>query len=329
MNIVPLTTTLKNWFIGVPTRPAVSPDLVDWARPRRLLGLLYHIQSDLNESNYIECQSAWLRNQASHLLRLKILAEIWPSDWALPVAIKGTDYIENLYGDPGARWCADMDLLIPATQLSSLGERLGQLYPDRVHERPLGRAKNATGQVQLKIDEMLFEFHSQPGPDHFVGQWANDIIARSQPGQDESSHLRFPSAVDRLCIWLVNQSKTRFVDGLCALIDFAMIVRAISREGKLALEKAEQTIHQRRLENAFHLAIYRLRLMGISSYPHPIDTGPLHAFMNRFTVGESAPVVIPGRLRQEALKFWLCPAHNRPKYVTYSMTRLAEVLGFR
>ena len=73
----------------------------------------------MNESNRRDCQSAWARNQASHLLRLKILSDIWRADWPTPVAIKGTDYIENLYIDPGARWCADMDLLVSPSTLSN------------------------------------------------------------------------------------------------------------------------------------------------------------------------------------------------------------------
>ena len=228
---------------------------LEFARVQRIDGLLYHIGGCLGESKTAPLERIWKQNTAKYL---NLIAAVRPLITSLDdevVWLKGADYIENLYGDPGARQMADLDLLISPRALKELAAQLSAGYKIRTRTQT---------ELGVEIAGGLIEFHAQIG---LRAQSTIDpahILRRSVQRRINGYDYLFPTDLDRLLIWLTNQSKAAFIDGLWAYVDLALILkRLLKHPNGHPWEDVKAHIHHAHLTAAFQLALLRLEEYGI------------------------------------------------------------------
>ncbi len=315
MNQQPLITSLRNWLADRPTRPPIGDDLEQLIDAHRLSGLLYHIGAHLGESIAQSAQKEWTNNAAAYLSRFRAVQEHWPSQASAPLLLKGADYIENLYFTPGARRCVDIDILVPPDSHDSVNAAFAQ-FPrrkDPLYERLPTDPIYAQG---FMVGENLVELHRDAGPNHSAPLDVDSIYQRSLLKEIDGFWVRYPHPDDRLLLWLQNQSKSAFVDGLWSTVDLALILQERLKQGDIhELTRLKELATQYGLDNAFDLAMLRLDRHKI--WPGRLQRGSrmLARFANRICIDADTPTIMAARWRRQSLKLWLCPTRRRPAMV--------------
>ncbi|MFN3200096.1 MAG: nucleotidyltransferase family protein [Bradymonadia bacterium] len=254
-------TALRRWRRGEPPGPVSDASLV-LAEAHGLLACLHHIGADLSPTGAQRAEHAWFQNTAAHMLRMRTLGDVWP-DWAPPpMIIKGADLSEMLYGDPGVRRSADLDLLLPdpmfepvCAHLTSCAEEVRtpttRVATSRIHEKGF---VFTTGRHRV-----VLELHrdAQPrwrGPLRGTELWLRSSVR---------GPYRAPSPSDRLLLWLTNLANDGCLDRLRDWLDLAVLLDTLPMSPSL-----DNHIAEAGLRHPWHLAQIRLAQTGLGVVGH-------------------------------------------------------------
>ena len=283
----------------------------------RLAGLLYHIGAPGSEPITDLMEKEWSRNTAAHLIRVKTIFEIWPRGHAEPFFFKGADFTENLYGDPGARGSADLDVLLPPDGWQDILNCFDQ------SARRLGGRVTRQGDVHCyHLNDCLFELHRNAAPTPTSLLNFEDIYRRGLTSFIDGDPVRYPCAQDRLYLWLANQSKTSFMDGLWSLVDLALILKQCTPSlSPVALQQLLDQSNSVGLERSLSLALLRLfesSLLSKDFEPMPrLDT----KILGKLLIKRDTPVVVASAWRRQLLKLWLCPPGQRMNMLSQMLAK--------
>ena len=242
--------SIRAWLQTGIRQAELPDDSSEFARVQRIGGLLYHIGGCLGESNTASFERMWRQNTAKYLHLTTVVQPLLKNLDGEVVWLKGADYVENLYGDPGARQMADLDLLVSPRALKQLTLEL--TTEDRI------RSRTAT-ELGVEIDGGLIEFHSQVGLHTQSTIDPGAILRRSIQRRINGCDYAFPTDLDRLLIWLTNQSKAAFIDGLWAYVDLVLILKKLLKApGGHQWDTVKAHVDDARLSTAFALALMRL-----------------------------------------------------------------------
>ncbi len=258
-----LIAELRSWLEDVPRSGEILPEgTLQSAAHHRADGFLYHIGTALCESDSSAAQKAWSRNLAGHLARTSFFEALWPKNAPPPLVIKGADLAENLFDDPGARRCVDLDILLPEPEFSVVMNAITdhvEVSERARHERFESDADYAVG---FRRDGVLIEIHRALQPMHRSILDPSALYARGQRGVLGSQDVLYPAIQDRLKIWLVNHSKTGFRTDLADLIDLSLILD--SMEANAVLDQAiDDMSSMPSLHRAFDLALHQFDASGL------------------------------------------------------------------
>ena len=260
------------------------------------------------------CKSTWTQNIAHHLLRTAALRQAQDHRWPAPLLFKGSDFIENLYFDPGhgpvQTWMSSCRHILSTTQSSLLAR-----FPSRPPHRSAAHREQSKTQCSILVNGALLEIHAVPAPRLLCNDWVDQVYERGYEAQLDGMKVRFPNPTDRLCLWLVNQLKAGFIDGPLSLVDLSLILRSMSQTAELSWTALREEIKIRGLANAFELAMLRLRTWGIYPEPLPSSSTVVAHLANHLCVSENAPSRLPHPIQSESLKIWLCPPSNRLEWI--------------
>ena len=257
-----------------------------------MLGLLYHVEARLCDSDLALCKSTWTQNIAHHLLRTAALRQAWDHRWPAPLLFKGSDFIENLYFDPGARPCADLDVIVPTHSFNHISQSLLARFPSRPPHRSAAHREQSKTQCSILVNGALLEIHAVPAPRLLCNAGVDQVYERGYDAQLDGMKVRFPNPTDRLCLWLVNQLKAGFIDGPLSLVDLSLILRSMSQTAELSWTALREEIKIRGLANAFELAMPPQN-MGIYPEPLPSSSTVVAHLANHLCVSENAPSRLP------------------------------------
>lgn len=251
--------------------PLLSPDLVARARQHRLGGWIWsQCQAGLGAPAAAEATllaGDWAVNFAGHLRRAEVFARHWPATAPPPLVFKGADAAEALYGDPGARAAADLDVLVPGGALLRLcrhfesrgAETLVPRYERLPHEPPYN--------LGLLLDGLLVELHRSAQPEHRGRVDAEALLSRGQPRALGGVPALAPSRIDRVLLWVANQAKDGFAGDLASLVDLVLALRLLHHDDRPTLT---HRLASARLGHAFGLAVTRLHHLGLGeAWPAP------------------------------------------------------------
>lgn len=316
-----LVAALRCRLTGGP--PPMLPDgVAALAARHRVCGTLYHIGPRLGEKDAAAVERAWSLNVAGHLARIAALRRVWPEQAPPPLVIKGADLAENLYDDPGARAANDLDLLLPDPGFAAVNAALptsGRRPPPR-YERFAGEAPIAVG---IEVDGVLIELHRALLPGHRARLDDTGLYGRSVPGRLGERAVRFPTALDRLLIWLANAAKDALFVDLAGLLDLGLILKALG-----ALERPDWRGWRRAavevgLGRPFDLALLRLDRSGLWPGALP-GSGRSARMADRLLPPVLGGRIEPSPIRFQALKLWLCDPARRPGVVLRGAASLAR-----
>lgn len=302
----PLVRALRAWLSGS-RLPALPEGVGVTASQHRLAGTLYHIGAHLSDIDHEVCEAAWAENLAGHLARGAALESCWPADAPPPLLFKGADLGERLFHDPGARHAADLDVLVPLTDFEWLARSLESVAgaPERPsYERYPSEVPYSLG---FRVAGVLLELHHAPQPSHRARLTGAELWARGEPGTFGALEVRYPAPTDRLLLWLTNQAKGAFHDGLPALLDLAVVLRDVAPPWAGLREAAADA----GLARAYDLALVRLRTSALWPFALPPVRDPrVHA------VARLLPPVLSTRGHTndatfQAVKLWLCDGRAR------------------
>ena len=311
-----LTKSIRNWLSGHPGRPEIPDQCAAFLRNHRVLGLLYHIDANLSESLQAEARSNWEKNAHGYLKRVSSLKTTWPLGVHPPLLIKGADYNEILYNDPGARVAYDLDCLVHSSATQHV---LEATHP---WQRSVStRDVDGLGiHWEAMIDGVLIEFHSMPGPNP---PWSINLATvwkQAHPITLDGFVCTVPSPMDRLGVYLINQAKSAFTDGFWALVDLALILRHIRADG-INWSQIEDYISELGLERAYALAVHRLREAKLTTDLPEVGHDPFSTFLVQL-IPKNTPTHLGSPLRRHLLRMCLCPARRRTQYMSATLQRI-------
>lgn len=304
-------------------RPPTLPDgVAALAARHRVCGTLYHIGPRLGEKDAAAAERAWNLHVAGHLARIAAFSRIWPRSAPPPLVIKGADLAEHLYDDPGARAANDLDLLLPGPSYDEAAAglpRAGRRPPPR-YERFAGEAPIALG---VEVDGVLIELHRRLLPPHRARLPDAALYGRGVPGRLGDRAVRWPTARDRLSIWLANAAKDALFVDLAGLLDLGLILKALgglTRPDWVGWRRAAAAAG---LGRPFDLALLRLQQSGL--WPGALPAaGPVTRVMARLLPPVLGGRVEPDPVRFQALKLWLCDPARRPGVALRGAATLAR-----
>lgn len=298
-----LRNCLRAFVNGERTLPPLDTEGWAMAQAHRLAGTLYHMQVPLGHVERHAAKRTWVSQAAAHVRRVAVLAERWPADAPPPLVFKGGDLVENLYRDPGARRMSDLDLLLPEAAHAGALAALRPWADRCVEPRTECFLGEAPYEVALHFGEVVLELHQAPQPRHRGGPRAEDLYARSVPGRLAGLDVRYPSARDRLLLWLTNQAKGSFQGDLADLLDLCLILRALPTPCPwMAL--AEDT-RAAGLGRPLQLAVRRLERSGLWPEPLPVLADWDDRLADALLPDLDTPAVDLPTWRFQALKLWL------------------------
>ena len=308
LDLTPLTHSLAKWLDGGSGGPHIGPELGAYIRIHRLSALLYHIGASLGEHLEQRAHAKWTTNTQNYLARMIALKDAWSNVTPTPVLIKGADYNENIYGDPGARSAVDLDMLVSRSMVCHIKD---QIQSDRT------RPQRDSDSIAYEKEGALLEIHSTIGPDFFVEDVTEQIIHRSMPSVLDGLNVRFPCPEHRLIIWLANQAKSAFIDGLWSLVDLALILRPlVAGQPASEWQRLSDRIRSYGLERAFEMALLKLDHSGIWPFDFPLEHSVKCRLLDRLTLEKHSPCIAPSLIQRQALKLWLCRSKHKVSYIT-------------
>jgi hypothetical protein len=316
LDLTALTRSLSCWLEGGSERPHIGPELCTYIRIHRLSALLYHIGASLGEHVEQRAQAKWTLNTQAYLARIVSLKHSWSDISCVPLLIKGADYNENVYQDPGARSAVDLDILVSEAEFTAVQTKIKS---DRI------RTQDCATSVGYENQGVLLELHSTIGPDAFVSALGDEILAQGQQTEFDGLAVLFPSPDHRLIIWLANQSKAAFIDGLWSLMDLALILKPLV-VGRSPLEWTRLVEMAKRcgLQRAFDLALLKLDHSGIWPFGLPLGHTAECRLAARLCLKTHSPCRVPSLLQRQALKLWLCRSDRRIGYLKYQASNLRK-----
>ena len=307
--------TLRNWIDDSTIRPQIREDLTEYIHVQRIGGLLYHIEGHLSEANTQLCRTIWQQNTSRYLSQIAVLSQFPEGTVQDCLAIKGLDYAENLYRDPGSRQCADLDLIAHPNSRAEIQSMFGA---DSL------RASSASS-VGIEQSGCLVEIHTTFAPIHLSKlHWASLISSGSMRTIDGLTY-RFPCPVDRLNIWLINQAKASFVDGLWAYVDLALILKDL-RYGPnpMTWQQLGEQAKSVDLDLAFQLALARLHHFNI----WPLEPLPARTrrseLVRRFLTGADTPHPLPSVWKRQGLQFALTRRGFHRRFAQMALEKLTN-----
>jgi hypothetical protein len=123
--------------------------------------------------------------------------------------------------------------------------------------------------------------------------------------------VHFPDPNHQLLIWLINQAKTSFIDGLWSVVDFALILRTlVAGQDTSIWQTLAQLAHDHQLGRAYDLALLRLGQSGIWPFHTESERALETRLANRLLTREGSPIRLPSQAQRWGLKIWM----SRPGY---------------
>ena len=291
----------------------------------RLNGTLYHIGADLSESDASKAQENWSQNLAGHLARVAALQSTWPVDAPAPLVFKGADLGENLFDDPGARACNDLDLLLPAPRYAATLDAVSTDVARRPPPRGERFADETPYAVGLEVDGILIELHREPQPPHLAALTGEAVYGRGRAGGLGDLAVRYPAAEDRLLLWLTNQAKGAFFCDLAAWLDLGLILRDLTGlDLKRRHAELRAAAHAVGLRNAYDLALLRLGESGLWPGSLPKTVRPGLTAANALLPKVLGPIGPPPTARLQMVKTWLCAPRSRIGLLSRAAATLAR-----
>ena len=305
-----LVALLRAWLRGQPL-PRLPASALTVAEAHRVAGLVYHIRPPMDQPTEARARQIWT-TQAGHALRLtRTFAAQWPKTAPPPLVFKGFDIAENVLRDPGARRVSDLDLLLPDpawAHVHAVWSRSATRVQAPRAERYPGEPAYEAG---FAWDDALLELHRHPQPQHRGGPSGFFVYARARPGVLSGLDVLYPSAPDRVVLWLVNQCKGSLSTDLADLVDLALALRALEAETDGSLDALSASVTRFDLEAAWHVCLRRLASTDLVDAPRCPTPTRLERALNALSP-ELGPVPrTPSPARFQAIKLALTPARLR------------------
>ena len=305
-----LVALLRAWLRGQ-RLPRLTASALAVAEAHRVAGLVYHIRPPMDQPTAARARQIWAE-QAGHALRLTCtLTEQWPTSAPPPLVFKGFDIAENLLRDPGARRVSDIDLLLPdpawarvRSALSPSATRVQSPRGERYPHEPAYEAGFVWGNT-------LLELHRHPQPPHRGGPSGFLVYARALPGTLVGLEVLYPTAQDRVLLWLVNQCKGSLATDLADLVDLALSLRALASEAGGTFDALEASVATFKLNAAWHICLRRLAALDLVDVPPTAAATPLERAIEALSPALGPTPKTPSSARFQAIKLALTPAHLR------------------
>ncbi len=304
---------LRYWLDDSPIRPPIRDDSTQYILVQRLGGLLYHIGGHLSEANTQFCRTIWQQNTTRYLSQIAVLGQLPSGCVENCLAVKGTDYIENMYRDPGSRQSADLDLIAD----SALRHRIQETFTiDSLRS-------SDDDSVGIEQNGCLIEVHNTFAPLSLSNLNWNTLIHNGELRIIDGQPYRFPCPIDRLTIWLVNQAKSSFIDGLWAYVDLALILKTLRYGPKpMSWKGLKEHAACVDLAVAFELALGRLNQFDI----WPFEALPRFTrgseILRRLLTTPNTPHPLPSIWQRQGLRFVLTRRGFRRHYAYTVLKKL-------
>lgn len=309
MNTGNLCECLRAFVAGEPALPPL--DAAGWAQAQahRLAATLYHMRAGAGHEERQIAYRTWANQAAAHLRRVDCLARHWPRGAPAPLLIKGADLAEHVYRDPGARRMSDLDLVVPPSEFEAVARALGRVADAVDVPRFEAFPGDPPYELAFRFGDVTLEVHRALQPFHRGGPAAERLYENASPGVLDGLPIRIPSPLDRVLIWLTNQSKGSFQDDLADYLDLALLLRALP--GPRPYRALGDAARAAGLGRPLALAIRRLAATGI--FPDPLPALPDwdDRLASLLLPDVTTPALDLPAWRFQALKVWLAPDGRR------------------
>ena len=311
-----LVAVLRAWLRGQQP-PRLPASALTVAEAHRVAGLVYHIRPIMDQTTATRARQIWTE-QAGHALRLeRTFGERWPRDAPPPLVFKGFDVVEGLLRDPGARRVSDLDLLLPDPAWGRVHARLSE-SAERV-QRPRGERFEGEPDYEAGFvwGGSLIELHRHPQPLHRGGPSGFQVYSQGRLGAFGGHAVLYPSAVDRVRLWLVNQCKGSLHADLADMVDLALALRALPADETTALEASVAAMQ---LETAWRVSVRRLAALGLVETPACPAPSSLERAVDALVPALGPKRRTPAPARFQAIKLAITPAPLRWGVVARGLT---------
>jgi hypothetical protein len=312
---------------GRALNPPNEHPFVWWAWGQGLVGLLDRAIANGQWHPGASCRAAVRSLRGTEALHAALLRrELGPvaelltdATGVAPIVLKGPAVAERLYGAPGLRAYADLDVLVPRTSLrhavsalrdagweparagrtyAALGEPLPGFAEDYGHEFHLVR-RFGPAEVHLEVHWRISDDPLSEALDH------TRLAARGRAVADLGAHVIAPAAVDELLVLAVHLVSSGEQTRLIQHVDLALASKALPQS---QWEEAFAEANDLGLGWALHRALDRVaETTGVDrARPTPCPPPPPWGAMRAADalplrlaehVGRAAPLSWPDRVR--------------------------------
>ena len=277
--------------------------------------------------------ATWQANAQRNWSFFRFLGRFWPVDLPAPLLFKGGAFTLELYRDWGARQVSDLDLMIPSPWFQRAARSLA-LQLTSSYAQSLTEGEKRPHQIAFSGEGGLLELHHSPTPwGRFPFSteriWRQSTVLSEGPMispleamSPALTHLRLPSPLDALLLWLGNCAKGGAMSRWVELIDLLLLIERI--DPGPALERA---IDRAELTPVWRLSLWQLSELGLRPTRWMRTPAPTLS-MRWLTTSPRTPTSpqSPQRSRDPLAKFFLLSTRGK---IDFSLRMARELLSSR